>query len=530
MKGFAVFCSLAFLVFVWSTSCAAEGNASESTLDSVLPENLKDHTFNVLQFEPRPVTGTCRCVNASCGCCQTLSIAKLHIKKEVCINVKYLKKEIGFLLTVTLDGKPILKKEVSVQNPPPICLKVPLVKKLKKLASICIEFSEVHVGKDGLSGCSELTVHFVFIKVVKLKLGCFKIPFSEYELNMIHQQGVEYLLPGIVQPDGSKTENRDFPNSIFLQNNDEWNKKLYKRKSDFNILPKDQPAEKIPIGDEISFGDEIVATEDGCHCTGETCNCCKTVSLKFLSLTKQVCVNLVFDQQGLGFELQLSIDGKVILHQKVEARNPSPVCINIPLHGMEVKACIEFTNLKVSSSGMSGCLDLSAKIKREYKFQLGCFKIPPSDHSLSDLLSESGVIVTTGDGCTCSANGCNCCKTVTMKGITKTVCINLIYKGLEIDVKLQVDGKVYFTKEFEVKSPPPNMCTTINIKGTSVKVCVQLTEFKVESKDVSGCVGASASAFGQHYNIKLGCFKMSPAQYRIFKSSYIFESEIDYAK
>lgn len=74
MKGFAVFCSLASLVFVWSTSCAAEGNASESTLDSVL-ENLKDHTFNVLQFEPRPVTGTCRCVNASCGCCQTLSIA-----------------------------------------------------------------------------------------------------------------------------------------------------------------------------------------------------------------------------------------------------------------------------------------------------------------------------------------------------------------------------------------------------------------------------------------------------------------------
>lgn len=529
MKGFAVFCSLASLVFVWSTSCAAEGNASESTLDSVL-ENLKDHTFNVLQFEPRPVTGTCRCVNASCGCCQTLSIAKLHIKKEVCINVKYLKKEIGFLLTVTLDGKPILKKEVSVQNPPPICLKIPLVKKLKKLASICIEFSEVHVGKDGLSGCTELTVHFVFIKVLKLKMGCFKIPFSEYELNMIHQQGVEYLLPGIVQLDGSKTENSDFPNSILLQNNDEWNKMLYERKSDFNILQKDQPAEELPVGDEISFGDEIVATEDGCHCTGETCNCCKTVSLKFLSLTKQVCVNLVFDQQGLGFELQLSIDGKVILHQKVEAKNPSPVCINIPLHGMEVKACIEFTKLKVSSSGMSGCLDLSAKIKREYKFQLGCFKIPPSDHSLSDLLSESGVIVTTGDGCTCSANGCNCCKTVTMKGITKTVCINLIYKGLEIDVKLQVDGKVYFSKEFEVKSPPPNMCTTIKIKGTSVKVCVQLTEFKVESKDVSGCVGASASALGQHYDIKLGCFKMSPAQYRIFKSSYIFESEIDYAK
>ncbi|XP_071130776.1 uncharacterized protein [Mytilus edulis] len=529
MKGFAVFCWLASLVFVWTISCAAEGNVTESALDSLL-ENLKDHTTNVLKFEPRPVTGTCRCANASCGCCQTLSIAKLHIKKEVCINVKYLKKEIGFLLTVTLDGKSIIKKEVSVQNPPLICLKVPLVKKLKKLASICIEFSEVHVGKDGLSGCSELTVHFVFIKVLKLKMGCFRIPFSEYELNIIQQQGVEYLLPGIDQSEGSKTEKMIKSNSILFQNSDGWNTMLYERNSDYYILPEDQPAEEIYIGDDPSIGDEIVATEDGCHCSGQTCNCCKTVTLKLISLTKQVCANLVFDQQGLGFELQLSIDGKVVLHHKVEAKNPSPVCVEIPLHGMQIKVCIEFTNLKVSTTGMSGCLDLSAKMTREYKFQLGCFKIPPSDHPLGDLLSESGVVVTTGEGCTCTANGCNCCKTITMKGITKTVCVNLLYKGLNVDVKLQVDGKVYFSKEFEVKSPLPNMCTTINIKGRSVKVCVLLTDFKVESKDVSGCVGASASALGKHYDVKIGCFKMSPARYRIFKSSYIFESEIDYAK
>lgn len=107
------------------------------------------------------------------------------------------------------------------------------MKKLKKLASICIEFSEVHVGKDGLSGCSELTVHFVFIKVLKLKMGCFRIPFSEYELNIIQQQGVEYLLPGIDQSKGSKTEKMVKSNSILFQNSDGWNTMLYERKSDY---------------------------------------------------------------------------------------------------------------------------------------------------------------------------------------------------------------------------------------------------------------------------------------------------------
>ena len=129
---------------------------------------------------------------------------------SVCINVKYLKKNIGVLLTVTWDGNAVFSKEVSgvwqqtisvysdsecvciyhrilnflnssfaVRNPPAICLNVPL---LKKLAKLCVQLYNMDVGKDGLSGCSRITIKVAFIKVIKLDLGCFRIPFAENEI------------------------------------------------------------------------------------------------------------------------------------------------------------------------------------------------------------------------------------------------------------------------------------------------------------------------------------------------------------
>ena len=38
------------------------------------------------------------------------------------------------------------------------------------------------VGKSGLSGCTRISLKVAFIKVVKVELGCFKIPFAEDEI------------------------------------------------------------------------------------------------------------------------------------------------------------------------------------------------------------------------------------------------------------------------------------------------------------------------------------------------------------
>nr|XP_011442752.2 uncharacterized protein LOC105339048 isoform X4 [Crassostrea gigas] len=84
-----------------------------------------------LKYVQSTVTGSCRCGGSSCQCCQTIRV--LTEKEDVCIKVQYLKKNSGVLLTVTWGGKVVYSKEVSVRNPPAICLKVPFLKKVGKL-------------------------------------------------------------------------------------------------------------------------------------------------------------------------------------------------------------------------------------------------------------------------------------------------------------------------------------------------------------------------------------------------------------
>jgi hypothetical protein len=40
----------------------------------------------------------------------------------------------------------------------------------------------MQVGKDGLSGCSRVTLKVLAIKTLKFEIGCFKIPFAEDEV------------------------------------------------------------------------------------------------------------------------------------------------------------------------------------------------------------------------------------------------------------------------------------------------------------------------------------------------------------
>nr|XP_034328542.1 uncharacterized protein LOC105339048 isoform X2 [Crassostrea gigas] len=130
-----------------------------------------------LKYVQSTVTGSCRCGGSSCQCCQTIRV--LTEKEDVCIKVQYLKKNSGVLLTVTWGGKVVYSKEVSVRNPPAICLKVPFLKKVGKL---CVQLYNMNVGKSGLSGCARISLKVAFFKVVKVELGCFKIPFAKDEI------------------------------------------------------------------------------------------------------------------------------------------------------------------------------------------------------------------------------------------------------------------------------------------------------------------------------------------------------------
>jgi len=62
---------------------------------------------------------------------------------------------------------------VTAKNPPPICFAVPY---LKKELSLCIDFYDLDVTAEYISGCVKLEAHIVHVVVKKLDLGCFRIP------------------------------------------------------------------------------------------------------------------------------------------------------------------------------------------------------------------------------------------------------------------------------------------------------------------------------------------------------------------
>eukprot|EP00795_Rhopilema_esculentum_P016737 gene16737-8194_t len=75
----------------------------------------------------------------------------------------------GLKLLIIIDGKIILSQEVSVKNPPPICVEVPV---LRRLASFCIDFYNItwhgHVG-----GCLKLEIKLLYIIEQTYYIGCF---------------------------------------------------------------------------------------------------------------------------------------------------------------------------------------------------------------------------------------------------------------------------------------------------------------------------------------------------------------------
>ncbi|EYC24068.1 hypothetical protein Y032_0014g2297 [Ancylostoma ceylanicum] len=115
---------------------------------------------------------SCSCVQGNCACCGSIRIPEFH--HDFCVNATYNRKTIGLDLSIGIDGH-YYTQEISVRNPPPICLSVPYV---HDIAGICVAFKDLDVSKQKrtLSGCVELEVEVVHMRVVHVHLGCFVMP------------------------------------------------------------------------------------------------------------------------------------------------------------------------------------------------------------------------------------------------------------------------------------------------------------------------------------------------------------------
>uniref|UniRef100_A0A0B6YRA3 DUF4773 domain-containing protein n=1 Tax=Arion vulgaris TaxID=1028688 RepID=A0A0B6YRA3_9EUPU len=121
----------------------------------------------------------CSCTNDCCGCCAHIVIGILHIDETACVNFCYIPAELALDFTFTLNDIVIIEEKISVRNPPPICVGVPII----KLVRICIVFYNIKLEDEHLQGCIDIEAKAFSIVIERLHLGCFRIPPKSEEIN-----------------------------------------------------------------------------------------------------------------------------------------------------------------------------------------------------------------------------------------------------------------------------------------------------------------------------------------------------------
>lgn len=134
----------------------------------------QEYDAEILRRHLVTLNGGCSCVGASCECCVTLPL----IHKKVCAVLKYMRKDTEIEFAITIDGRTAITKTISVKDPVPLCVDIPI---LKSLANLCVELYNVKI-ENGFSACVRGVVKIAFFEMVKIKFGCLTIPFAENEL------------------------------------------------------------------------------------------------------------------------------------------------------------------------------------------------------------------------------------------------------------------------------------------------------------------------------------------------------------
>ncbi|CAI4231812.1 unnamed protein product [Auanema sp. JU1783] len=113
---------------------------------------------------------SCSCENKRCSCCEIFQYPKFD--HSVCVNITYNADTIGIEASIGIDGF-YFTKSISARNPPPICFAIP---SLHDIASVCIAFTDLDMTKKLFTGCIFLEAEFIHLELLKLKIGCFKMP------------------------------------------------------------------------------------------------------------------------------------------------------------------------------------------------------------------------------------------------------------------------------------------------------------------------------------------------------------------
>jgi len=143
--------------------------------DQEVQQVQKDYEFVGDNFAKYNDVSACSCVNCTCGCCYHVEVQKIYLNDTACIQLSYLPDEYGLQLSLTLNGRVVFNRKISVKNPPPVCGGIPYV---HKFASLCLQLYELSIENKHFSGCVKLEVEFEGAIIKDFPMGCFQIPPS----------------------------------------------------------------------------------------------------------------------------------------------------------------------------------------------------------------------------------------------------------------------------------------------------------------------------------------------------------------
>ncbi|XP_041356145.1 uncharacterized protein LOC121373534 [Gigantopelta aegis] len=126
---------------------------------------------------------------------------------------------------------------------------------------------------------------------------------------------------------------------------------------------------------------------DGCGCVKYDCGCCAHLEVKEIELDDTVCVNVTYLPDQYGILLTVSVNGVVYINHTVSAKNPPALCFGIPYLKKLASLCIKLYDLDIKNHTLSGCARILVRLAgiTVEKFDMGCFRIPPTKASVGKM-------------------------------------------------------------------------------------------------------------------------------------------------
>lgn len=127
-----------------------------------------------------------------------------------------------------------------------------------------------------------------------------------------------------------------------------------------------------------SVVNSVLAT-NGCSCRTMTCGCCEHLNIPKIGLDDTGCANITYLPKPVyGLSFTFSINGLVLYNNTVSARNPPPICFDVPHLKEYASICLKFHDLHLGQGKFEGCIKLEAELYhlRVAEHEMGCFAIP----------------------------------------------------------------------------------------------------------------------------------------------------------